>query len=257
MNYDRSFFQAVAAGSTASAHAVIPLVLEYVRPRSVVDVGCGTGTWLRAFQEHGVTDVMGFDGPWVNRDLLVIPPRQFTIVDLTQPIVPDRRFDLAVCLETAEHLPAAAARGLVASLTSLAPVILFSAAIPFQGGQHHLNEEWPEYWARLFAEHRVRFADCLRARVWTNPCVDWWYAQNMFLAVDSDYLSSVPRLADAVSVTEAGNLARVHPRAYLESTTRAKSVSELFQAALGAVRRRRFTRRTAPYPQLGSGTAVK
>ena len=87
-----------------SARRVVPLVLELIHPRSVVDVGCGVGTWLSVFREHGVEDVRGIDIEGV-AGLLEIPLDQFLAHDLTRPIEPDRQFDLVVCLEVAEHLP--------------------------------------------------------------------------------------------------------------------------------------------------------
>ena len=63
--------------------------------------------------------------------------------DLAQPLQIDRRFDLALSLEVAEHLPPECGSEFVQTLTDLSSVILFSAAIPFQGGTDHLNEQWP------------------------------------------------------------------------------------------------------------------
>jgi hypothetical protein len=94
-------------------------------------------------------------------------------------------------LEVAEHLPIQSAGGFVAELTALAPFILFSAAIPGQGGTNHLNEQWPEYWATRFAGHGYRVLDCIRPRIWEDDRIDFWYRQNIFLFVDSDQLPRV------------------------------------------------------------------
>ena len=60
-----------------------------------------------------------------------------------------RRFDLALCLDVTEHLPRECADPLVTLLTSLAPVVAFSAAIPVQDSYNHVNCQWPAYWFRL------------------------------------------------------------------------------------------------------------
>jgi SAM-dependent methyltransferase len=236
--YDRSFYDSAGAHTPQSAAEIIPLVLEYVTPRSVVDVGCGSGAWLAEFARRGVEDVLGLDGPWVAQSSLQIPRTRFRVVDLGRPIEESRRFDLVVCLEVAEHLPATQADTIVESLTRLGDVILFSAAIPFQGGTNHVNEQWPEYWAARFASRGFVFVDTLRSRIWTNPRVEWWYAQNMFFVVETAALSRLPALQQAATDTRTAQLSLVHPRAYVENVARAKGPSELFQATLGAIKRR-------------------
>src|SRR5438046_10610902 len=99
--------------------------MKLTQPTSVVDLGCGIGTWLAVFAEHNVGDYVGIDGDYVDRSQLLIPPERFLSGDLSEPVELNRRFDLAVSLEVAEHLPAASARVLVASLTGLPPVVLF------------------------------------------------------------------------------------------------------------------------------------
>src|SRR5438874_3918804 len=106
VSYKRSYYSAMGADVPRSADQIVPLVLEFVSPTSVVDIGCGTGAWLAEFQRHGVQDIMGLDGPWVDSELLQIPAGQFRVVDLSRPVAEGRRFDLVVCLEVAEHLRA-------------------------------------------------------------------------------------------------------------------------------------------------------
>ena len=155
--------------------------MKLVPAKSVVDVGCGLGTWLAVFREQGATATLGIDGEWIDRNHLEIPSESFMAFDLTQPLRLDRRFDLVVSLEVAEHLPPEAAETFVDSLTRLGSTILFSAAIPSQGGTHHVNEQWPEYWAHLFEKRGFRVVDAIRRRVWENGAVATWYAQNALL----------------------------------------------------------------------------
>jgi len=171
-----------AVHNMKAPRAVVPIVMDLCRPKSVLDVGCGTGTWLKAFVENGVTDYYGVDGSDVALSKLHILPEKFLKIDLSRPFDLRRKFDLAVCLEVAEHLPENAADGLVASLVNHADTILFSAAIPGQGGQRHLNEQWPEYWEEKFSRRGYYFHDIIRQQIWNNESVDWWYKQNMFIA---------------------------------------------------------------------------
>jgi SAM-dependent methyltransferase len=195
--YDEAFFAAIHAESHASARAVIPRVLGLTGARSVVDVGCGTGAWSRACRELGVPQVVGVDGAYVpaeHRGHVT----EFIERDLAEPLDLGRSFALALCLEVAEHLPPERAPGLVADLTALAPVVLFSAAVPGQGGTGHVNEQWSEYWVALFDAQGWSCRDAIRPWVRANADVAWWYRQNLFLAVGPSVepaYTSFPRLA--------------------------------------------------------------
>lgn len=213
--YSDRFYRKYQAGSRRSAEETIPILLNSYRPESVVDVGCGVGTWAAEFSLHGVRDIVGIDGDYVDRTLLHIPSERFVAKDLKQPLVMDRTFDLVVSLEVAEHLPSSCAQTFVQSLTSLGSVVLFSAAIPFQGGTQHLNEQWQDYWAILFKEHGFVPIDCIRPAIWNNPNVDLIYAQNTILYVRSDVLEGQPQLAALRKRMPAGPLSVVHPRLYL------------------------------------------
>ena len=195
-----------------SAGAVLPVVFDLVSPRSVVDVGCWFGTWLKVARDLGVEDVLGIDAPYTDQSQLRIPEEMFLARDLTVPLTLERRFDLVMSLEVAEHLPAAAADDFVASLTRLAPAVLFSAAIPGQGGEGHLNEQWPSYWAERFAANGFVVADVLRARFWENPAVTHWYAQNLLLFATPEWLGARPAVSELSP--NLGAMPLVHPRTF-------------------------------------------
>ena len=142
--------------------AIVPLVRDLVPARTVVDVGCGRGAWLRTFKAHGAETISGYDGAYVDPAKLLIPRDAFTAIDLSAPLAIIGRYDLAVCLEVGEHLPQRSARPLIQTLCQLAPAILFSAAVPGQGGTHHINEQWPHYWAHLFEERGFVRLDPIR-----------------------------------------------------------------------------------------------
>ncbi len=213
--YTEEFYRQIDDPSSRSAREIVPLLLELVGARSVVDIGCGRGTWLRVFEECGVRDIVGADGSYVESRILEIPAERFIRCDLTAPVRIDRQFDLVVSLEVAEHLPPECAEIFVDSLTRLGPVIVFSAAIPFQGGRQHINEQWPDYWASHFRRKGYLPIDCIRKRVWQNEKVHWWYAQNILLFVRTDYLESSPLLKREFEATAPNQLSIVHPKRYL------------------------------------------
>ena len=210
--YKTHFYDAQSRGSWQSAREVIPLVLEYIQPETVIDVGCGIGTWLSVLKDQGIDDYWGVDGDYVDPHLLLIPEERFLRHDLSEPFFMDREFDLVISLEVAEHIPPDCADVLVNSLVKLGPVVLFSAAIPFQGGTHHVNEQWPEYWVEKFQHCGYVVIDCLRRRLWQKADVDPWYAQNIFLVVNKDRLGSYPLLKDEFEQGCNLPLSLVHPK---------------------------------------------
>jgi SAM-dependent methyltransferase len=185
------------ASNLQSARIVVPALISLLRPRSVVDVGCGSGAWLSAFHENGVERILGLDGDHIDPSWLIIPEDCFRAVDLAKPFDVDGKFDLAISLEVAEHLPKRHARDFVRSLVNLAPFVVFSAAVPFQGGAHHINEQWPEFWRDLFADSGYRSLDLIRKRFWKNAGVKYWYRQNMFLFAHEDMVPANPALLEA------------------------------------------------------------
>jgi SAM-dependent methyltransferase len=209
--YSRTFYADVASDARTSAQSILPPLLELFAPSSVVDVGCGTGAWLAQCLALGVPSGLGLDGTWVPLDDLEIPRERFELADLSEPLSVEDRFDMAICVEVAEHLPARAADSLVAGLTALAPVVLFSASVPGQRGSHHVNEQWPGYWFERFAAHGFTAHDIVRPRVWDDPRVAWWYAQNAVVYVSADaQLPPAARAAlDAAPSGEPRSL--VHP----------------------------------------------
>lgn len=166
----------------SSAATIVPDLIKFFAPKTVLDVGCGEGQWLTEFDRHGC-NVTGIDGPHVQP-----PVGTYITQDLENPL-PHGRYDLALTLEVAEHLSPARATSFVADLCAAAPTIVFSAAIPGQGGAGHLNEQWPTYWAALFAAHGYPATGGLRTRYWTNQAIQPWYRQNLLVFGDLGPLS--------------------------------------------------------------------
>lgn len=217
VTYTPQFYQTYEDESRRSAQVVVPLVMQLIGPQRVIDVGCGLGTWLGVFRENGVVEILGVDGDYVNFSLLHIPKERFLGRDLAKELNVPGRYDLVLCMEVAEHLPEARAESFINSLTSLGPVILFSAAIPYQGGDEHINEQWPGYWAELFARSGFLAIDCIRPRLWENEQVAYYYAQNTILYVDRERLQDYPLLRREYEKNPAPPRPVVHPRKWMET----------------------------------------
>jgi SAM-dependent methyltransferase len=209
--YTSTFFSWALDRVESSAEAVVPLVIERVSPTSVVDFGCGLGVWLEVFARHGVADYVGVDGDWVPTGSLRFPREHFVASLLDRPLDLGRRFDLSVALEVAEHLPQHRAEEFVRNVVRHAPCVLFSAAIPHQGGTDHLNEQWPHYWAELFGAHGYVAVDGIRPLIWSNPSVLPFYRQNVVMFATPELIAEHPPLMRDRERTDDDQLSLVHP----------------------------------------------
>jgi SAM-dependent methyltransferase len=237
MSYSPDFFRAHAPAATDSARQMLPVLLELTLARSIVDVGCGVGAWLKVARELGVSDVRGVDGPWVKTEELLIPREMFEQVDLAKPFATGRRYDLAMSLEVGEHLPESSAAGFVDSITKLTPLVAFSAAIPQQGGTGHVNEQWPGYWAALFAARGYQAIDCVRERVWEDGSVAWWYAQNTIVYGTDEAVARLPQLRQAMA-RQGGTKeprALVHPGCFVAKATQPVGLKRMIREFPGAL----------------------
>lgn len=212
--YGTSFYDSLEQSTFKSAEVIVPLVMQLLSPRSAVDVGCGRGIWLSVLERHGVSKLRGIDGQYAAADKLFIARDNFTAADLTKPFSIGDRFDLAICLEVVEHLPDTFASGLVRKLTEVAPCVLFSAAIPGQGGQYHIHERWPEHWHEHFRSNGFVPFDYFRPLLYSDRRVCWWYRQNLVLYVSTDFLRQRVKLTEVLAGSRNCDLDWVHGDIY-------------------------------------------
>ena len=167
------------------AEHIVPFIIKLFHPSSVLDVGCGLGNFLKVFIDSGINDVTGIEGSWLDYSKIVVDKKFIQIKDLESPFDLHRKFDIAVCLEVAEHLSEDAAERFIETLTGHSDVIVFSAAIPEQGGQNHINEQWIEYWETLFNKQDYKLYDIIRPFIWNINDIYWWYRQNIVVCIKS------------------------------------------------------------------------
>jgi SAM-dependent methyltransferase len=189
-SYDAAFYDR-AEQSDLAARAIVPLLRSFLDIGSVLDVGCARGTWLAAWAGSGCTDFVGIDGAYAGTGRLRIDAAHFIMTDLAASFDLGRRFDLAQCLEVAEHLPRARSETLVADLVSHSNAVLFSAAPPGQGGEFHINEQRYDFWRKLFLDHDYIAFDCLRPKIRHLRHIPFWYRYNMILYVKSDAIGKL------------------------------------------------------------------
>jgi SAM-dependent methyltransferase len=203
--YPAGFYDNRRAQTAHAATRLLAALPPALVRDSVADIGCGTGTWLAAALASGSTSAFGIEGNWVTPDMLDDPRIAFMPHDLETRFT-GPRVDLALSLEVAEHLSPGRAESFVADLVALAPAILFSAAIPGQGGVGHLNEQWHSWWAERFASHGYQAHDVIRPAIWTDEAIPAWYRQNVVL-----YLDEATAATLSLTPTTPALLDRVHP----------------------------------------------
>ena len=203
-------------GSYNSGKIVIPLVKEFIKTRTVMDLGCGLGTWLAVWKEHGA-NVIGIDGDFVVRNMLYINEKEFIAADLSHDYIKvDKRMDMVESLEVAEHLPKEHAQNFVRNLTDISDVVLFSAAIPYQGGTNHINEQWQSYWSEIFASRGYVPLDCIRTQQAKLAGVQLPYVQNIIIYIKETELYRYPLLQEFyLKHHEYQVLDYVHPQVFL------------------------------------------
>jgi hypothetical protein len=204
--YSSEFFAGQVDGSARSAAVVVPLVLSLLTVRSV-----------------------GVDGDYVDRSQLRIPDDRFLVHDLTKSLVLDRTFDLAVCLEVAEHLPVSRADSFVADLTRASSCVLFSAAIPGPTGTGHIHPQYMPYWVDLVQAHGYEAIDPIRPQIWGDNSVEWFYQQDTVIFVARKH----PLLSKGYPKPQT----MVHPHLYKEVLHMKPSLRTVVTGLPGAVLR--------------------
>jgi SAM-dependent methyltransferase len=211
--YGTDFYRFLASFAVRSAQRIVPKLAAVVPVGNVVDFGCGQGAWLSVWAETGAS-VVGVDGPYVDRRHLLIDAGAFHAADLAAPIDLGRQFDLVQSIEVAEHLPAATAEQFVDTLAAHGSRVLFSAAVPGQGGENHVNERPLGYWRAIFRERGYAAVDYLRPLIRNDPAIAPWYRCNMMLYVKDEVIASLPGPVQSCHVPDTQPLADYWPLAY-------------------------------------------
>ncbi|MFV8378256.1 class I SAM-dependent methyltransferase [Flavobacterium sp. LB3R33] len=234
INYKDNFHSVHFENSLNSAKEVVPKFMTYFKPESVLDVGCGLGTWLKIFEELGC-DIFGIDGDYINTNDLVIDSEKFKDYDLNLKFDLQKKFDLVISLEVAEHIYSKNAKTYVDSICLHGDVVLFSAAIPGQEGTLHYNEQYNDYWVNLFSVNGYQCIDFLRHEIWNNEKISWWYRQNILIFIKVTEIDN-PKFK-LLQTAKTNNLnSYVHPKLLEYKCWKAKKMEQILNNPLAIIK---------------------
>lgn len=182
--YPEYYRRNVSPRAAMSAPVIADTVVSAFAPQTCIDVGCGTGELMIELAAHGVR-CWGFERATYAVDECL--RKGLTIYPLDLELIPRgmkiEAVDVAICMEVAEHVAATAGPGLVRLLCRLAPVTVFTAAPPGQGGNGHVNEQLMDYWIELFTANGRRLDHETTSRLsslWqSSGSVESWYYSNL------------------------------------------------------------------------------
>jgi hypothetical protein len=196
--------------------AIMQIILPIYKPNSIIDLGCGSGSWLHTIsKEYKISEFLGVDGHWIDENELLIPQTNFNAHNLQDVYTPNRKFDMAISMEVAEHLNEEYADNFVTSLVNSSDLILFSAAIPLQGGTNHVNEQPQTYWESKFSKNNYECVDIIRSRIWNLEGVRTDYKQNTFLYINKSQTNKANLLLNKFrSIEQEKILYVVHPELF-------------------------------------------
>ena len=214
--YDEKFYKDIYYSSYHSAKIYLDHLWQFIKPMSVLDAGCGRGAWLQGCEELGCEDLTGFDGSsWLDQSKMPSSKIRFKSINLNNIFSIEKKVDLTISLEVAEHLEPKKSRQFVECLTTTSDVILFSAAFKYQGGTDHINENKHSYWAKIFDSYDYKVYDIFRPHFWSDERIGFWFRQNTFLYIKKD--SELAEKFNKLNITEIKNIDFmdcIHPNLY-------------------------------------------
>jgi SAM-dependent methyltransferase len=183
--YDKRYFELIDSLAGRSAEVIAESVRTEFTPRSVLDVGCGTGAILAILQSWGICS-HGLEQSEAALEVCQTRGLDVRKFDLERDELAKEDADVVVSLEVAEHLPEAIVDRYVEILCQ-GNVVVMTAAQPGQGGTDHVNEQPHSYWISKFADRGFAYHEKLTEKLrsdWQNQGVATFYAQNLMVFYD-------------------------------------------------------------------------
>ena len=211
--YDKNYYQKHEHGSYISALEILKYIKSFIDFKSVIDFGCGMGTWCKAMEDLEIDNVLGVDQHVYDSEYMLISEEKYLQYDLRKKMPQSYTADLAISVEVAEHIEAEYSEIFIHNLCMCSDLILFSAALPFQGGTGHINEKACSFWNEIFSKFGYEAVDCIRPYFWNNDNIEIWYRNNCILYIKNNLrqqiLKSIPTQQYPLDIVHPAMLERI------------------------------------------------
>lgn len=207
----------------ANAHKVLKPVFNILGvPASLLDIGGGAGSWCATAKDLGVQRVCLVDACPPNQVIPELSHDEQVQANLEAGIPNMGRFDLAICIEVIEHLTDDAANRLIGQMASCTNFVLFSAAIPGQGGIGHISERFHDYWHAKFSLFQFETYDVVRPMLISSSDIASIHRQNLFLYAKkgcAHSLADLPQICEDMELIRAEHLKSLYNKEPIDLRT--------------------------------------
>lgn len=223
-SYSDTYFDKHEMAARNSARQVVPFVMSVLRPTSIADVGCGSGQWTKEFISNGVRKAYAFDAFASPCWGVTANSVEFQKIDLENRVADFPDVELVCWLEVAEHLSESSCSRILSDIVERTDAILFSCALPGQGGTGHISERRLSDWVSDFEEVGFCCEDILRPRFWNDEDISWWYRQNTVIFVKENSVASNAILKFQLPTFRGMDL--IHPDLFEVNRTYSKDIKD-------------------------------
>jgi hypothetical protein len=150
--YDRDFHKSIENDETPQAIRLAEYIKEHLSPTCFFDFGCSTGTYLYQIKKH-LPNIISVGFEFSDEAVQHAVCSDIIQHDLTTPLTISKSpRTLGLCLEVLEHIEDIHWKSVLENITKNCDRVIFSAAVPGQGGVGHINCRLKIVWIKRFHE---------------------------------------------------------------------------------------------------------
>jgi len=181
--YDDEFFQWHVTHARKYSMRTMDWYIQKYRPDSVVDFGCGIGSYLESAYDYDIK-IKGYE---ISLDAFRYTPEfirpYIEYRDCTE-VINCGIFDTVISFETAEHIEPEGTNQFILNLVNATgKTLLFTAAPPGQEGTGHINCRTRDFWMMELSDLLI-YNDILTGEIseaWEKLGAPWYIVKNLMV----------------------------------------------------------------------------